>query len=422
MKMKSLLAGTTLALLMSTAAHAGDVRIMWYSDGVEGDVMKDLVGRFMKENPGINVILDNVAYSVIKEQLPVQLEAGNGPDIARVTALKDLSKHWLDLRPLVKDAKYWDENFGDKADWMRPDGSNQISGFMTQLTLTGGYANKTLFEQAGVEIPGPKATWDEWAAAAKKVAESQKIPFAMAIDRSGHRITAPNLSYGANYVGKDGKPAPLDKGAKEFLTKFVNWTADGTFSKDVWVSAAGNTYRAAAEDFINGQLAFYYSGSWQVANLATKIGSNFDWVATGSPCGPAACTGMPGGAGLVAVKYTKNPTEVAKVMDWMASEAVVKEFSERTLFLPAHKAVVEKGGLNFKTDNAQAKAALTKYVEASKTTAETALKLPGWRWSDTVYAAIVTRIGQTLAGELKVDDAFTRIDADIAQKVKDSGQ
>lgn len=422
MKMKSLLAGTTLALLMSTAAHAGDVRIMWYSDGVEGDVMKDLVGRFMKENPGINVILDNVAYSVIKEQLPVQLEAGNGPDIARVTALKDLSKHWLDLRPLVKDAKYWDENFGDKADWMRPDGSNQISGFMTQLTLTGGYANKTLFEQAGVEIPGPKATWDEWAAAAKKVAESQKIPFAMAIDRSGHRITAPNLSYGANYVGKDGKPAPLDKGAKEFLTKFVNWTADGTFSKDVWVSAAGNTYRAAAEDFINGQLAFYYSGSWQVANLATKIGSNFDWVATGSPCGPAACTGMPGGAGLVAVKYTKNPTEVAKVMDWMASEAVVKEFSERTLFLPAHKAVVEKGGLNFKTDNAQAKAALTKYVEASKTTAETALKLPGWRWSDTVYAAIVTRIGQTLAGELKVDDAFTRIDADIAQKVKDAGQ
>ncbi|CDZ44675.1 Hypothetical protein NGAL_HAMBI2427_07920 [Neorhizobium galegae bv. orientalis] len=107
MKTKSLLAGAALALLMSTAAHAGDVRIMWYSDGVEGDVMKDLVGRFMKENPGINVILDNVAYSVIKDQLPVQLEAGNGPDIARVTAIKDLSRHWLDLRPLVKDAKYW---------------------------------------------------------------------------------------------------------------------------------------------------------------------------------------------------------------------------------------------------------------------------------------------------------------------------
>nr|CAD6600579.1 carbohydrate ABC transporter substrate-binding protein [Rhizobium sp. TCK] len=421
MKTTSMIVGLALALLTSTAAVAGDVRVMWYSDGVEGEVMKDLVDRFMKENPGINVILDNVAYSVIKEQLPVQLEAGNGPDIARVTAIKDLARHWLDLRPLVKDPAYWDENFGDKADWMRPDGSDQISGFMTQLTLTGGFANKTLFDQAGVEVPGPQATWEEWAEAAKKVAESQQVPFPMAIDRSGHRITAPMLSYGANYIGADGKPAPLDQGGKDFLSKFVGWTEDGTFAKDVWVSAAGNTYRAAADDFINGQLAFYYSGSWQVANLATKIGDAFDWVATGSPCGPAACTGMPGGAALVAVKYTKNPQEVATFMDWMAREEIVKEFSERTLFLPAHKAVVEKGGLNFQTDNEQAKAALGTFVEASKATSETALKLPAWRWADTVYAAIVTRIGQTLAGELPLEDAFARIDADVAQKVKDSG-
>src|SRR5690606_31491797 len=149
--------------------------------------------------------------------------------------------------------------------------------------------------------------------------------------------------------------------------------------------------------------------------------NNFDWVATGSPCGPAACTGMPGGAALVAVKYTKNPQEVATFMDWMAREEIVKEFSERTLFLPAHKAVVEKGGLNFQTDNEQAKAALGTFVEASKATSETALKLPAWRWADTVYAAIVTRIGQTLAGELPIEDAFARIDADVAQKVKDSG-
>ncbi len=79
MKTKSLLAGAALALLMPTAAHAGDVRIMWYSDGVEGDVMKDLVGRFMKENPGINVTLDNVAYSVIKDQLPVQARSRQRP-------------------------------------------------------------------------------------------------------------------------------------------------------------------------------------------------------------------------------------------------------------------------------------------------------------------------------------------------------
>ncbi|MFN3498487.1 MAG: ABC transporter substrate-binding protein, partial [Pannonibacter indicus] len=291
MALKSLLAASALAL-MATTAHAGDVRIMWYSDGIEGEVFQDLINRFMKENPGINVIVDNVAYSVIKEQLPVQLEAGNGPDIARVTSIKDLSKHWLDLRPLVADAKYWDDNFGANADWMRPDGSDQISGFMTQLTLTGGFANKTLFEQAGVPLPGPEATWDDWADAARKVAASQQIPYPMAMDRSGHRITGPAISYGANYIGADGKPQPLDEGAKAYLGKFIDWSKDGTMSKDIWVSAAGQSYRAGADDFINGQVAFYYAGSWQVPNFANKIGDNFDWVATGSPCGPAACTGL----------------------------------------------------------------------------------------------------------------------------------
>lgn len=421
MRLTSLLAGATLALLTSTAAFAGDVRIMWYSDGIEGEVLADLIGRFKQQNPDINVIIDNVAYGVIKEQLPIQLEAGNGPDIARVTALKDLSRHWLDLRPLVADAAYWDENFGAQADWMRPDGSNQISGFMTQITLTGGFANKTLFEQAGVALPGKTATWDDWAAAAKKVAESQQIPFAMALDRSGHRITAPNISFGSNYIGADNKPAPLDKGAKDFITKFVGWANDGTVSKDVWVSAAGQTYRAAADDFINAQLAFYYSGSWQVPNFSTKIGNAFDWVATGSPCGPASCTGMPGGAGLVAIKYTKNPKDVAKVMDYLASEAVVKEFSERTLFIPAHKGVIDKGDLAFKTDDSQVKAALDTFVEATKTTDPAALKMPGWRWAETVYGALVSRVGQAIAGELPLDDAFARIDADVATKVKDSG-
>ena len=95
----------TAALLAGTAAGemAGDVRLMWYSDGVEGAVIDDILKRFMAENPGINVILDNVAYQVIQEQLPIQLQAGQGPDIARVTNLKEQADHWLDLTPYLAD-------------------------------------------------------------------------------------------------------------------------------------------------------------------------------------------------------------------------------------------------------------------------------------------------------------------------------
>lgn len=187
---------TASALAFAASAQAGDVRIMWYSDGVEGEVMQDLLNRFMEQNPDINVTLDNVAYQVIMEQLPIQLAAGEGPDIARVTNLKEQADHWLDLTPYIADPAYWNENFGAHFDWMRPDGTDIIPGFMTQLTLVGGFANKTLFEQAGVEMPGEGATWEDWVNAATEVQQSQQLAAAFVIDRSGHRITGPIISYG----------------------------------------------------------------------------------------------------------------------------------------------------------------------------------------------------------------------------------
>jgi alpha-1,4-digalacturonate transport system substrate-binding protein len=420
MRMTSVVLGLTAGLLSSTA-FAGDVRMLWYSDGVEGEVMQDLLDRFMKDNPDIKVTLDNVAYKVIQEQLPVELEAGTGPDIARVTNIKELAKHWLDLTPVVADAAYWEKNFGAEFDWMRPDGSKIIPGFMTQITLTGGFANKTLFEQAGVPLPGENATWDEWVDAAGKVQDSQQLNAAIAIDRSGHRISGPNISYGANYIGADGMPAPVDAGTKTFAEKLVGWTASGRMNKETWVSASGTTYRAGAEDFINAQIAYYYSGSWQVANLSTKIGKNFDWVATGSPCGPAACTGLPGGAALVGIKYTKNPTDVGKVMDFLAREDIVKEFTERTLFLPAHKGVIA-GTIDFKSDDPNVKAALEVFVKSGAKIAPNAAAMPAWKWGSVVYGALVTRISQVMAGELKLEEAYARIDEDVKAKVAEASK
>lgn len=419
-KLKSIIGALALSLAASTAL-AGDVRVMWYSDGVEGEVIKDLLDRFMKENPGINVILDNVAYKVVQEQLPVELEAGSGPDIARVTNIKALAKHWLDLTPHIADPAYWQANFGDQFDWMRPDGTTVIPGFMTQLTLTGGFANKTLFEQAGVPLPGEKATWDEWVEAAGKVQDSQKLNAAIAIDRSGHRISAPNVSFGSNYIGADRMPAPMDDGAKAFAEKLVKWTTDGRMNKEIWVSAAGTTYRPAIDDFVNAQIAFYYSGSWQISALSTKIGKNFDWVATGSPCGTAACSGLPGGAALVGIKYTKNPAEVGKVMDFLAREDIVREFTERTLFLPAHKGVVA-GKIDFKTDDANVKAALEKFVSATTQVAPNASALPAWKWGSVYYGALVTRISQVMAGEMPLADAYGKIDEDIKAKVAEASK
>ena len=102
--------------------------------------------------------------------------------------------------------------------------------------------------------------------------------------------------------------------------RLYDWHQDGTMTKELWGSVSGSSYLGANEDFANGQVVMYMSGSWQIGQFSGTIGDAFDWWAVPAPCGAAACTGMPGGAALVAMKDTKHPAEVGKLMDFLAQE------------------------------------------------------------------------------------------------------
>lgn len=408
------------------AADPVELRMTFYTDGSEDKVMRDLLDRFEKDNADIKVVMDVVDYANgIQKVLPTQLAAGQGPDIARVTDLGGLSQYYLDMRPLLPDAKYWDDNFGSFLPWLRPAGeTSSIPGYMTQLTVTGPFINRTLFEQAGVEVPSDKSdkvTWEEWIAAAKEVAQKTETPFAFAMDRSGHRFAGPAISMGAKYFDADGKPVIAgDTGFKTMAELFVKWHQDGLMPLEVW-AGNGGSYAAANEEFINAKVVMYMSGSWQIGQFATQIGDAFDWEAVPNPCGPAACTGMPGGAALVAIKTTQHPAEVAKVMDYLASEPILSEFYAKTLFIPGHLGIATKG-VEFVTDNPQAKKALTVFSNQVSKLDPIAYKMQGYQYNSVVLNATRDRITQVITGELTLDDAITRIQEDIDKKLAEVGK
>lgn len=428
--MKKLLLLALIALLIAPlsamrSSAAVELRMTFYTDGNEDKVMRELLDRFEQANPDIKVIMDVVDYANgIQKTLPTQLEAGQGPDIARVTNLGGLSKYYLDMSGLVADPKYWEENMGSFLNWLRPEGSTMIPGYMTQLTVTGPYINRTLFEQAGVAVPSDtsdKVTWEEWAAAAVEVAKKTGTPFAMAMDRSGHRLAGPAVSMGAKYFGDDGKPNLLnDAGFRAMAELMVKWHKEGVMPLEVWAGSSGS-YVAANEEFQNVKVVFYMSGSWQISQFATKIGDAFDWEAVPNPCGPAACTGMPGGAALVAIKTTKNPNEVAKVMDFLASEPVLEEFYAKTLFIPGHLGLAQKG-IQFQTDNPQAKKALEVFASQVGKLDPLAYRLQGYRFNTILFNANRDRLTQVLTGELTLDEAIQRMQEDIDKQLAEAGQ
>lgn len=408
---------TATSLIGISAAMAAEIRVACYSDNVECEVTETLAQRFMQANPDIKVVIDKVPYKTILEGLPVQLAAGNGPDIVRTTDFSSVSKYRLDLRPYLQDTAYWDKNFGATLDWLRigPDDKG-IYGLMTQLTVSGPFVNKSLFDQAGVPLPKAGATWDEWAAAVAKVAKATRTPFGMAWDRSGHRFAGPAISFGAHFFTANGTPAVIDDGFRAVASRFIAWNQDGTIEKDVWAGQGGTSYKDAFEEFANGRIVMYLSGSWQIARMDKQIGDAFEWQAVMPPCGPAACSGMPGGAAFVALTTSKNPKEVARFLDFLASEPVYAEWMVKTANIPAHLGLREKG-LTYAL-SPRASAAMATLVAGSAQLSPVAFQLQGYRFSRAILNAIAERVGQAVAGQLPLDRAYERITADVDEAIK----
>jgi alpha-1,4-digalacturonate transport system substrate-binding protein len=411
------LAALAAMAALPLAAQAADIRVMCYQDGIECDVTAAIAKRFEAQNPGTKVIIDTVPYKTIVEQLPVQLAAGQGPDIARVTDLGGLSKYYLDVRPHLKNAAYMETNFGSTLPWLRPTAADKgIYGFMSQLTMTGPYVNKTLFEQAKVAIPGPKATWDEWVEAARKVSKATQTPAALAWDRSGHRFAGPAISYGAKIFDAKGDLV-LDAGYKTAVTKFVAWHKDGAMLKEVWGGSGGSTYADSIGEFKNGRVAMVLSGSWQINRLQKDIGNAFDWAAVPNPCGPAACTGIPGGAAWVALKTSKSPKEVGAFLEFMAQEANYSEFVSKTDNIPAHAGLAKKG-VNYATATPAARAALGVFSSGVASLSPVAFQFQGYKYNRAIMLPTVARVTQAIVGEMSVDEAFGKIGADMTDAVK----
>ena len=411
------LAALVAMAALPLAAQAADIRVMCYQDGIECDVTAAIAKRFEAQNPGTKVIIDTVPYKTIVEQLPVQLAAGQGPDIARVTDLGGLSKYYLDVRPHLKNAAYMETNFGSTLPWLRPTATDKgIYGFMSQLTMTGPYVNKTLFEQAKVAIPGPKATWDEWVDAARKVSKATQTPAALAWDRSGHRFAGPAISYGAKIFDAKGDLV-MDAGYKTAVTKFVAWHKDGAMLKEVWGGSGGSTYADSIGEFKNGRVAMVLSGSWQINRLQKDIGNAFDWAAVPNPCGPAACTGIPGGAAWVALKTSKSPKEVGAFLEFMAQEANYSEFVSKTDNIPAHAGLAKKG-VNYATATPAARAALGVFSSGVASLSPVAFQFQGYKYNRAIMLPTVARVTQAIVGEMSVDEAFGKIGADMTDAVK----
>ncbi|MCT7376664.1 ABC transporter substrate-binding protein [Chelativorans salis] len=412
MKLTAILSNTAFGLVMTATAHAQEVTIYCDDIGFGCKTMAPVAERFNEEHPGKTVKLETVSYQTVVEALPVQLESGEGPDAAIITDLGGLSRYYVDLTPYV-DAANFEKEFGQTLQWLRgTDGkSKAINGMPTSLTVNGAYVNLTLFEQAGVSVPEEGATWDEWAEAARKVAEATNTEFPMEMDRSGHRFASFAISHGAELVDEEGNPV-VDDGLHAAIDTFVEWHKNGTMPLDLWGAVGGSTHRELFEDFLNANVVFYFGGSWTLSRMDTEVGDLFEWAVVDTPCGPSSCTAMPGGGALVGFKHTPHPELVGEYIDYVAQQENYKEIIAAAVEIPAATSLIEEG-VDYPTASERTQVALRTFMDQIPKMAPAAYRFQGWRYQRAMMNALTTRISQVINDELTVEAALERIRQDV---------
>jgi alpha-1,4-digalacturonate transport system substrate-binding protein len=395
---------------------AVEVRFAYYADGAEADVMQGILDKFMADNPDINVVLDIVPYATIDQQLPVQVETGEGPDMARITNFGVFNGKLLDMSSMMTDADYVRANFpAPVLDALGEAGG--VYGFPDGFTVTGPYVNKTLFEQAGIDMPGADAGWSEWAEATQQVAETTGVQYAISIDRTGHRFAGPAMSSGATLIDADGHFTVDTPGFREFAEELNRWHEAGITPSEVWL--VGDSVNSCIDAFKSGELVMCMSGSWQINGLAADVGDAFDWVVVPNPTGAGGSTGVAGGSAIVAFADTEHPAEVARVMEYLASAEAYGAFSAGTLILPAQTEVANNG-VDYATDDAQVLAALEAFTAEIPKLQDQAVQLNVHPFAFAYYRNSANRIGQYLAGELDLDQALAGLQQDIDDAIAEA--
>lgn len=397
-----------------------ELEFLWYSDGVEGDVMRGLLDSFEAANPDIVISLNIVTYNDLHPILESQLSTGGGPDLARITNLARFHGHYLDLTPYLENPEAWAATFPPPAlQWLRQPGiqDHGLYGFPSEFTVNGGFVNVSLFEAAGISLPTDETTLAEWVALAEQVATATGTPYAIAIDRSGHRIWGPSLNLGAQFINPETGAFTIDTpGFREFAGMLLAWHAERITPIEIWAGAGGR-YADGKDYFVHGEVVFYYSGSWQVGAFASEIGDNFKWQVINEPCGPAGCTTIPGGAAIVALANTEYPEQAARLIEYLSRKEMIAQFSEQSLFLPGQVELLYEG-LQYPSN----RAVMNTFVAQIPRLSDQAYALQG----SPVATAVLNpemrdRLSQVIVGELTLDQAIeamqSRMDAVCAEVV-----
>lgn len=313
---------------------------LWFSDGVEGKVMKEIIKDYQAKNKNIEIKLIEVAYQDLDTKLKRMIAGGEPPALARITDTGNFADYAIDLTPYVGGEEEFTSQFlpAIKPYYVK---GNKIIATPMDVTANGIIYNKTLFDKAGVRVPqSPNEiwNWDEFVKALKVIKEKGRAKYGLLVDFTPRRFSTLVYQFGGSLMTEDGSaPAINNEKGVAALNYFIQLHKEGIIPESVWLGAED-----PIKLFRSGQAAAYLAGNWMLSNY--KDIENFEWGVTYLPKKEMRST-VPGGKYIMGFKNTGVEDETANFVKYLASKEVNAKFNKDSLLLSSR---LDNNELNYK--------------------------------------------------------------------------
>jgi multiple sugar transport system substrate-binding protein len=318
--------------------------VNWSGDA-EKAAFDALIKEFTAENPDITIKTDTVPYDSIQTNLDSRFQAGNPPDLFRVSYI-DIGQYTsqdvlLDVSGVFDQARI--DEF-EPGLWQAIVYDGKPYGVPHQIDTTAILYRKDAFEAAKItNVPqsvDEAWTWEEFADAARKlkgVVKGKQTAFIYDWQSAGaYRWLSWLFQAGGRLLGDDLKAPAIDSDAGRKALAFTQ-----SFFTEGWVARNTSTKSSTYPDgvFIAGSVAMAFAGDFLIPGIETGIAKNkFEYGSMPMPRDVAAASDL-GGNAIVAAKDGKNTEAAAKFLAFCVQENQQRAFCEATGQLPTLKSL-----------------------------------------------------------------------------------
>jgi ABC-type glycerol-3-phosphate transport system substrate-binding protein len=241
--------------------------------------VEGIVAEWNAANPNIQVEIVSAGWDSVYDKLITQLNSGTAPDIIHYEAASIVSfaadGYLADLTDVMSAERQADIPAG-VLDSVTVDG--QVVAYPTELQTYMAFANKAIFDAAGVEVPsGDTMTWETFREVAKATTSDGVYGLGWGLKSPTASFMSLALGYGGTFFDGTGANATIHVTDAELaVPEHVYQMAYEDMSlMPVTLTQSGGEALAA---FYAGQTAMTVQGSYQAANMTVDAPEDVDWV------------------------------------------------------------------------------------------------------------------------------------------------